>query len=316
MTNRSYDLEDQLEVSKNRERMSTQLQDLWQDHIRDITSEVRQLNREVDGLKQQLAVRDQFEQETSQQSKSVEQLTKAGVSDLRGRVVRCDTSIAQLASEVRAINSKSSSDSDRLHQITETSIEKARQLEDNMALMSRRMEKLLNDQENRIEKIEGNSNIQLETIDLRVKAILDDIRLTVEGNRKWNEAERSRIEQQLISLVDLNNVNIQSKQESFELKITERMEKLERLMRESKDDIGMLRKEIEKNNKNDEIFARMETMRRKMELDVRNLKKEYREGFESVRESINATNRLTDTKLKLFKENITRDIRTTIVNNL
>jgi len=231
------------------------------------------------------------------------------VSDLRGRVVRCDTSIAQLANEVRAINSANHQDVERMQQQSALNIEKSRAVEENIVSLSRRMERLLNDQEGRIERVEGSSNIQLETIDLRIKGIVDDIRITVESHRKWNENERQRIEQQILNLVELNNLNIQTKQESFESKISERMDKLQRSIDESKEDIKSCRLEIVKNNKNDEIFERMEVLSRRMELDVKKLKKEYREGFESVRESINATNRLTDTKLKLFKENVGRDLR-------
>jgi len=45
-----------------------------------------------------------------------------------------------------------------------------------------------------------------------------------------------------------------------------------------------------------------------METEFSRLKKEYRDGFESVKESIDTTNRLVNGKIKLVKDDLSRDI--------
>ena len=45
-----------------------------------------------------------------------------------------------------------------------------------------------------------------------------------------------------------------------------------------------------------------------MDSDLSRLKNEYRDGFASVKESINTTNQLVNGKVKLVKEELTREI--------
>lgn len=45
-----------------------------------------------------------------------------------------------------------------------------------------------------------------------------------------------------------------------------------------------------------------------MESEFARLKSEYRDGFDSVKESINTTNKLVNGKIQLVKDEVTRDI--------
>ena len=46
----------------------------------------------------------------------------------------------------------------------------------------------------------------------------------------------------------------------------------------------------------------------KMDGEMQRLKQEYRDGFESVKESITATNSLVNGKVKLAKEELSKEI--------
>jgi len=49
-------------------------------------------------------------------------------------------------------------------------------------------------------------------------------------------------------------------------------------------------------------------MRSRTDAELTRLKTEYRDGFASVKESINTTNQLVNGKVKLVKEELTREI--------
>merc|ERR1719427_247839 len=288
----------------------------WNDHVINMTSQLRDLSREVENMKQQITYGNLNDQQLTQQAiGNVQQATTSGVSDLRGRVARCDTNIAQLAQDMRAINRKTITDTERLHQLADSSIEKTKSMQLQMDTLSRRMDKLLNEQENKIVQVEGHSSQQLEHIDLRMKAIIEDVRMQIDSNKKISESERSRLEQQMSSLMQLSNQNISNKQEVFESRINERMRVLEKSLEDNRNDVNKFRNDLEKNNKNEKILDKVGEFQARAEGEMAKLKKEYREGFDSLRESINATNRLTDTKFKLFKEKANKDLKRSL-NNL
>jgi len=171
LLNKSYELEAELLNKRNSDVMSSRLQQQWEDHLRDVTDEVRSLNKDVAQLRNELMIRDQTEAESFEQQQQQTGATKAGVADLRGRVVRCDSSIAQLASELRRLNTSVGSESDKMMKITESSLQKSREIENNMEMLSRRMDKLMNEQEGRLLKVEGTSNLHIEGVDSRVKVL-------------------------------------------------------------------------------------------------------------------------------------------------
>jgi len=312
LLNRSFDLEDQLKGSMT----SQAINGAWNDHVINMTSQLRELSSEVENMKQQIAMANLNEQQYTQQAiGNVQQATTQGVTDLRGRVVRCDTNIAQLAQEMRNINRKTIQDTERLHQLADSSIEKTKSMQQQMDVLSRRMDKLLNEQEHKITQVEGSSSQQLEHIDLRMKAIIEDVRMQIDSNKKLSESERSRLEQQMSNLLQLNTQNITNKQEVFESRINERMRVLEKYLEDNKNDVNKIRHDLEKSNRNDQVLDRVGDFQSQIGAEMAKLKKEYRDGFTSLKESINSTNKLTDTKFKLFKEKVNRDVKRTL-NNL
>lgn len=58
------------------------------------------------------------------------------------------------------------------------------------------------------------------------------------------------------------------------------------------------------------LFVRMKKQNERFEEEMSRLKSEYREGFASVKESIDTTNRLINGKIKLVKDELTRDLTT------
>ncbi|KAL8197004.1 UNVERIFIED_CONTAM: Protein fam81a [Gekko kuhli] len=61
---------------------------LLEEHIRNITAIVRQLNRDIEVLQEQIRVRDNLSYGTNSTLKSLELRQLSGLGDLRGRVAR------------------------------------------------------------------------------------------------------------------------------------------------------------------------------------------------------------------------------------
>jgi len=288
--------------------MDAALQKLWHEHIRTITSSVRHLNREIDGLKDEIRSRDSITQSVNYQTLNVEQQVQTGVSDLRGRVVRCDTSIAQLAYDLRAMANNSQVEGEKLRRLEGASKSKTSQIDEQIVSLTKRLDHLITEQEGKIQQVKGNNEMQVEAVDSRIKAILEDMRLVMESNKKYAETERLRIEQQMMQLIELNSSIIQTKQDAFESKILERMDTLQRAVDECKDECKATRAELKRRELLDDPSIQIEQLNMKMDGELSRLKQEYREGFASVKESITATNSLVNGKVKLVKEELTKDI--------
>ncbi|XP_026537826.1 protein FAM81A [Notechis scutatus] len=72
---------------------------LLEEHIRNITAIVRQLNRDIETLQEQIRVRDNLSYGTNSTLKSLEMRQLSGLGDLRGRVSRCDAGLARVSAE-------------------------------------------------------------------------------------------------------------------------------------------------------------------------------------------------------------------------
>ncbi|XP_019513070.1 PREDICTED: protein FAM81A [Hipposideros armiger] len=70
-----------------------------EEHIRNITAIVKQLNRDIEVLQEQIRARDNISYGTNSALKTLELRQLSGLGDLRGRVARCDASIARLSAE-------------------------------------------------------------------------------------------------------------------------------------------------------------------------------------------------------------------------
>ncbi|CAK8676556.1 unnamed protein product [Clavelina lepadiformis] len=308
LVEKAYELKEQLTEKFRPTGMDAALQQLWHEHIRTITSTVKQLSRDLETVKYEIALRDSHVQDASLQTRNVGNLAQAGVADLRGRVVRCDTSISQLAHDVRLVTTTSQLETDRLKQAADNNKSKAEQMEKEIIELTKRMDYLLTEQEGKIRTIKGDSDQQMEVIDSRIKHILEDIRLTMESNKRWAESERLRIEQQLIQIVEMNASKAQTKQENFESKMLERMESLQRSIEECREECKKCREEVNQKAHKDDALKRIDKLNAHMETEFKRLKNEYRDGFESVKESINTTNRLVNGKVKLVKDELSREI--------
>ncbi|XP_071379304.1 protein FAM81B, partial [Centroberyx affinis] len=73
---------------------------LLENHILTVTHIVKQLSTDIQALESQIAQRDSVTSGTSLAVQSLDQKNIAGIGDLRGRVARCDASIAQLSADV------------------------------------------------------------------------------------------------------------------------------------------------------------------------------------------------------------------------
>uniref|UniRef100_A0ACB8ERC2 Protein fam81b n=1 Tax=Sphaerodactylus townsendi TaxID=933632 RepID=A0ACB8ERC2_9SAUR len=93
---------------------------LLENHIQTITSIVKKLSHDIEMLERQIKTRDDVTSGTNFAVQSMDHKHLQGVGDLRGRVARCDASIAKLSGDTNIIRYEIQKQEREIHAIQST----------------------------------------------------------------------------------------------------------------------------------------------------------------------------------------------------
>uniref|UniRef100_A0A8C4XZK1 Family with sequence similarity 81 member B n=1 Tax=Gopherus evgoodei TaxID=1825980 RepID=A0A8C4XZK1_9SAUR len=97
------DIVSYLKGSKGHQQGETTARQLLENHIQTITSIVKKLSHDIEVLEKQIRTRDNVTTGTTFAVQSLDHKYLHGFGDLRGRVARCDASIAKLSGDINII---------------------------------------------------------------------------------------------------------------------------------------------------------------------------------------------------------------------
>ena len=188
---------------------------LLQEHIRMITTVVKRLSREIEALESEIRSRQNQVEGQSTAVKNLELHHVAGVTDLRGRVARCDSAIQRVVSNMKSNNEVISD----FRQKQELAMKECRDQISSLekSISNLKMEKYVMDQSSSFQKLKGEADQRVVQLDSKTKTVVEDIRGSISSNRLWAESEYFKLTQ-----------DFQTRLERFEGLMVERQDKLER----------------------------------------------------------------------------------------
>ncbi|XP_047719890.1 protein FAM81A isoform X3 [Prionailurus viverrinus] len=134
-----------------------------EEHIRNITAIVKQLNRDIEVLQEQIRARDNISYGTNSALKTLEMRQLSGLGDLRGRVARFKGTIEELSNEILSARNWLQQEQER---IEKELLQKIDQLslvvKENSGASERDMEKKLSQMSARLDKIEESQKKNME----------------------------------------------------------------------------------------------------------------------------------------------------------
>ncbi|KAF7250657.1 Protein FAM81B [Varanus komodoensis] len=140
---------------------------LLENHIQIITSIVKKLSHDIEALERQIKARDDVTSGTNFAMQNLDQKHLQGVGDLRGRVARCDASIAKLSGDVNIIRHEISKQEREIHAI-QTSLENySNNLEMKVVQLLGKIETSNTEQDSNLKAIQGNQHHELQLLDLK-----------------------------------------------------------------------------------------------------------------------------------------------------
>ena len=273
---------------------------LLQEHIRTITTAVKRLSKEIEFLESEIRSRQTKAEGQSAAVKNLELHHVAGVTDLRGRVARCDSALQRLILDIRSTNDSLSEFKQRQELATKENQDHFKSLEKDMSDLSLKMEKYIIDQSNSLQKLKGDADHRVIQLDSKTKTVVEDIRGSISSNRLRAESEHFKLTQEF-----------QSRLERFEALMVERQYKLERRVEDCLAKVDKILEE-EKSKYYHIWEVRLKEVKseqdRTLNYSLAQIREEYKQGFNNVQESISSLQKVFHAKLKLTEEDLRKSI--------
>ncbi|NXX94666.1 FA81B protein, partial [Centropus bengalensis] len=293
-----------LQGNKDFQYRETSAQQLLENHIQTITSIVKKLSQDIEVLERQIRTRDGATLKTNFAVQSLDHKYIQGLGDLRGRVARCEASIAKLAGDINMIRheaQKTEKESYGLHSALKNCVS---DFEMKVMQLLGKIEASNSDRSSILKTVQGDQHHELQLLDFKLTNILGDFRDQMQTHRKWTEARLAQTEEdqaqhrhQLLNAVKERLDRAEKRVEEKLLLLSLKLEEMDKPPRFEKQLNQM--KSDEKN-----LNARITRFERQIRKELEEIQNEYRSGFQSIHESLELLKQIQNTRLKLEKRKI------------
>ncbi|XP_078097122.1 protein FAM81A-like [Mustelus asterias] len=282
---------------------------LLEEHIKYITVIVKQLNKDIEVLQEQIRTRDNTSHETNAVVKSLELRHLNGIGELRGRVARCDASIVKLSADLVSIY-EGIQDLSKEQQRAKLTLEaKIKDVEGQISELLKRAEESIREQQMKIKITRERNSEQPHLLGIRMKSITEDLKDQVLSSCSHLEQKLTKKEQELLHQIELISLNVKDKTESSEKSTEERINqlsvKLDKLeagqkMNSELHDIKHVEKKLNL------VIVNTE---KKIWKEIENIEAETNVGFSAIYDSIGSLRHILEAKMKQDKEQLQKQIR-------
>ncbi|CAG5135113.1 unnamed protein product [Candidula unifasciata] len=287
-----------------------QARGLLQEHIRTITSVVNKLNADIAALESSIKSRDTAHVGTNNAVKHLEVHHVQTLTDLRGRIVRCDSSISKLSADIRVCFESIKQLSHQQQEMQNRMMDRVHGLEAQLVTLNSNIERINGESRMKLQHLEGDTNTQMSMIDAKTRQLIEDLKTNLTTMQTAFETERERIEQRLLVAIEKIEGNNDLSLEKLMKKIDEgryltdaRITKLEESLNESRMYVNDAQSSLEA-----KLLAKMDKTINRHTEEIAKLKRECREGFSTVHESISNMKTVMEGKRKLLEDQLRKEI--------
>nr|BAC37676.1 unnamed protein product [Mus musculus] len=279
-----------------------------EEHIRNITAIVKQLNRDIEVLQEQIRARDNISYGTNSALKTLEMRQLSGLGDLRGRVARCDASIARLSAEHKSTYEglqHLNKEQQAAKLILETKIKDA---EGQISQLLSRVDLSISEQSTKLKMSHRDSNHQLQLLDTKFKGTVEELSNQILSARSWLQQEQERIEKELLQKIDhlslIVKENSGANERDVEKKLSQMSARLDKIEESQKRNAEGQRKPDE-----EKVHGRISKLELQMTEDMKEMKAEVNAGFSAIYESIGSLRQVLEAKMKLDRDQLQKQIQ-------
>ncbi|KAM6187502.1 protein FAM81B [Sarcoramphus papa] len=303
------DIVSYLQGSKGYQHGETAARRLLENHIQTITSIVKKLSQDIEVLERQIRARDGAAVETNFAVQSLDHKYIQGLGDLRGRVARCEASIAKLSGDISMIRREAQKTDKEIYGLHSALKNCVGDFEKKVMQLLGKIETSNSDQSSNLKTVQGDQHHELQLLDFKLTSILSDFRDQIQTHRKRTEAQLTRSEedqaQHRHQLLNLVKERLERTEERLEEKLLLLSLKLEQMDKPQKYEKQLNQIKMEEKT----LHARNIRFERQIWKELEEIQNEYRSGFQSIHESLELLKQIQNTKLKLEKKKIQKDVK-------
>ncbi|KFZ64634.1 Protein FAM81B, partial [Antrostomus carolinensis] len=272
------DLISYLQGSKGYQHGESSARRLLENHIQTITSIVKKLSQDIEVLERQIRARDGATVETNFAVRSLDHKYIHGLGDLRGRVARCEASIAKLSGDISILRceaQRAEKEICGLHSALKSCVS---DFEKKVMQLLGKIETSNSDQSSNLKTVQGDQHHELQLLDFKLTTIVSDFRDQIQTHRKWTEVQLTRTEEdqaqhrhQLLNLVKERLERAEKRVEEKLLLLSLKLEQMDKPQKYEKQ-LNQMKRE-EKN-----LHARMTGFEKEIWNELEEIQNEYRSG--------------------------------------
>ncbi|XP_061231115.1 protein FAM81B [Neopsephotus bourkii] len=291
-----------LQGSKGYQHGETAAWHLLENHIQTITSIVKKLSQDIEVLEWQIRTRDGAAAETNFAVQTLDHKYSQCLGDLRGRVARCEASIAKLSGDISFIRHEAQKTDKEIYGLHSTLRNCVADFERKVMQLLGKMETSNSDQSSNLKTVQGDQHHKLQLLDFKLASGLSDFRDQIQAHRKWTESQLTRSEedqaQQRHQLHHLVKERLEREEKRVEEKLLFLSLKLEQMDKPQK-----YEKQLNQMISDEKtLHERLTRFERQIWKEIEEIQNEYRSGFQSIHESLKLLRKIHNAKLKLEKK--------------
>uniref|UniRef100_A0A8C5M050 Family with sequence similarity 81 member B n=1 Tax=Leptobrachium leishanense TaxID=445787 RepID=A0A8C5M050_9ANUR len=301
------------DVSKMRgmrgSQWDTVAQRFIENHMQTITEIVKQLSRDIEALENQIRTRDNVSSGTSYAVQSLDKKHLFDIGDLRGRVARCDASIAKLSGDLVATKHELQAQEKEIRSISAALESQMKEIDIKVMQLLEKMETSISQHSSKVRSAQGEQHHEIQLLDFKFSGLIKEVQDQIQNRHSWAESQLQKSEQARVQHEEQLLNSIREKMDSADHKFQESLHHITIKM-EDKNELQRLESRIGSmkvtSNKMSVRIMKTETA---IWDELENMKSEYRAGFQAIQESLNTLQQIQETKVKLETKKVQKDIK-------
>ncbi|XP_060893951.1 protein FAM81B [Labrus mixtus] len=276
---------------------------LLENHILTVTRIVKHLSKDIQALEGRITERDLITSGTTKAIQELDQKNTAGIGDLRGRVARCDASIAKLSADGNSGEWQLNRLQHEVAGVKSAVDGRLKELKAKFYHDLGRLEASVSEHYHGQKSDMSDLQAQLKQLEDRISNGLKEAKEQTDSLRKWTEQQLDTSAQHCTQQQD--------KMRESASRLCDRLRALEArvdLCETQKDQIHQRQAEQMKRCEN-VLSKRMTSVESGLHQELQLLKQEYHKGFLSMHDAIESLMQIGDIKSRLNKEKLQKALR-------
>ncbi|XP_055286349.1 protein FAM81B [Moschus berezovskii] len=282
---------------------------LLENHIQTITSIVKKLSQNIEMIEEQIKVRDLVATGTNFAVQDLSNKHLQGVGDLRGRVVRCDSSIMKLSGDIHFIRNEHQKLEKTLQEMMSSLQTVSKNLDMKVMQLLEKIEASSSEQISNLKMVQGDYRHEMNLLEFKFNSLSLNLYEEMENHQKRTENQVIKYEQEQLSRANQFLALLQEKldmsEKNMEEKLLKLSSKLENFINTEKYEADLNKVKLTESK----LSKKMSQLEKHIWDELEKMQDEYQSGFKSIHDSLNSLQQIQKTKMDLEKYKVQKDLK-------